>query len=58
MYETDGIESDKVLLEAMEMILHKIARIFNGDEIYIDNWADIAGYATLAVQYLEKGKKR
>jgi len=56
VYEVDGVQ-DKVLIEAIEMIMHKIARIINGDESYIDNWADIAGYATLAVQYLEKGKK-
>ena len=34
--------------EAIDMILHKIARIANGDENYDDNWIDIAGYATLA----------
>lgn len=29
------------------MILHKIARIMNGDPDHIDHWHDIAGYATL-----------
>lgn len=33
--------------ESLEMILHKIARIVNGDPNYIDSWTDIAGYATL-----------
>ncbi len=33
--------------EALEMIQHKIARILNGGEYHIDNWHDIAGYATL-----------
>lgn len=33
--------------EALEMILHKIARIINGDPDYTDSWHDIAGYAKL-----------
>ena len=33
--------------EALEMILHKISRILNGNPDYIDSWHDIAGYATL-----------
>ncbi len=33
--------------ESIEMILHKIARIVHGDPEYLDNWHDIAGYATL-----------
>jgi len=38
--------------ESMEMILHKIARIVNGDPNYDDSWRDIAGYATLVVKDL------
>lgn len=33
--------------EALDMIVHKIARILNGDPNYDDSWRDIAGYATL-----------
>lgn len=33
--------------EAVEMILHKVARILNGDPNYADSWRDIAGYAHL-----------
>jgi len=40
--------------EALEMIAHKIARILNGDPNYADNWIDIAGYATLVANRLEK----
>ena len=36
------------------MISHKIARIMNGDPNYADNWIDIAGYATLVANRLEK----
>jgi hypothetical protein len=42
--------------EALEMIQHKIARILNGDPTYADNWIDIAGYATLVANRLEKGE--
>lgn len=39
---------------ALDMILSKIARIVNGDALYIDSWRDIAGYAELSVQELKK----
>ena len=35
--------------EAVEMILHKISRIVNGDPDIVDSWLDIAGYATLGM---------
>lgn len=37
---------------ALDMICNKMARIVNGDPDYIDNWHDIAGYATLVEQEL------
>lgn len=43
--------------EALEMICHKMARIMNGDPDYVDNWADIAGYARLVAKRLEKNAK-
>ena len=39
--------------EALEMILHKIARILNGDPSYADSWHDICGYARLVELDLE-----
>ena len=39
--------------EALDMILHKIARIINGNADHIDSWADIAGYATLVAERLQ-----
>ena len=48
----EKVEDDQ--LEALEMIAHKIARILNGDPNYADNWIDIAGYATLVANRLEK----
>ncbi len=47
-------QMSKVQQEAMSMILHKIARIANGDPNYIDSWTDIAGYAQLVVDDLEE----
>lgn len=40
--------------EALDMIAHKIGRILNGDPDYADSWVDIAGYAKLVVDRLEK----
>ena len=48
----EKVEDDQI--EALEMIAHKIARILNGDPNYADNWIDIAGYATLVANRLEK----
>lgn len=41
-------------IEALHMIFHKIGRIINGDPNYIDSWIDIAGYAKLVSDRLEK----
>lgn len=40
--------------EALEMIAHKIGRILNGDPNYADSWVDIAGYAKLVGDRLER----
>lgn len=51
-------ERNKVLSsdqqEALDMIMHKIGRIINGDPNYIDSWVDIAGYAQLVADQLEE----
>ena len=38
--------------EALEMIVHKIGRIINGDPNYHDSWHDIVGYAQLVADEL------
>ena len=43
--------------EALEMIVHKIGRILNGDPDYSDSWHGIAGYAKLVADRLD-GKVR
>lgn len=40
--------------EALDMIAHKIGRIINGDPFYADSWIDIAGYAQLVADQLDK----
>jgi len=40
--------------ESLEMIAHKIGRILNGDPGYSDSWHDIAGYARLVADDLDK----
>lgn len=41
-------------MEALDMIALKISRIVTGDSTYVDNWDDIAGYATLVANSLRK----
>jgi hypothetical protein len=48
---------DDDMIEALEMVAHKIGRILNGDPKYADSWVDIAGYAQLVADRLE-GKER
>jgi hypothetical protein len=48
----DNLKPDQ--REALEMIQHKIARILNGDPNWHDSWLDVAGYATLVANRLEK----
>ena len=43
--------------EAMDMIIHKIGRIVNGNPDVVDHWLDIAGYAQLVADRLN-GKIR
>lgn len=43
--------------EALHMIVHKMGRILNGDPNYVDSWVDIAGYAKLVADRLEKEPK-
>lgn len=44
----------RVQKEALEMILHKVGRIVTGNPNEPDHWHDIAGYATLARDRVEK----
>jgi transposase len=39
--------------EAIDMIIHKLGRIINGNPDKVDHWVDIAGYAILVAERLE-----
>lgn len=43
--------------EAVDMILHKLGRIAAGDPNFADHWDDIAGYAKLVSQDLQRTPK-
>jgi len=47
-------DDPEYLREGMEMILHKIARIANGDVKYLDSYVDIIGYTQLIIDEIEK----
>lgn len=38
--------------ESIDMIMHKVGRILNGDPNYKDSWTDIIGYARLIEETL------
>ena len=42
--------------ESLDMIVHKIGRILNGDPNYADSWHDIAGYAKLVEDEINAGQ--
>lgn len=52
--DKSGQELSAVQREGLEMILHKVARILNGNADHKDHWDDIAGYATLVSRDLER----
>lgn len=55
---SDGWKKMKpIQREAMDMIMHKIGRILNGDPSYDDSWKDIAGFSTLVVDWLHGDSK-
>lgn len=39
--------------EAIDMIIHKLGRIINGNPDKVDHWVDIAGYSTLVADRLQ-----
>ena len=53
---TYGVNLTPTHKESLDMIMHKIARLLNGDPMHVDTWHDIVGYATLAVEDIEESK--
>ena len=46
------------MVEAIEMIFHKLGRIGNGDPTYLDSWIDIVGYTQLVINELKKQQQQ
>jgi hypothetical protein len=44
--------------EALDMVIHKVARVLNGNPNVADHWIDIAGYAQLVADRLEQEQSR
>ncbi len=44
---------DHDMMEAIDLICTKMARIAHGDSKHIDHWADIAGYSQLIINRLQ-----
>ena len=53
---TYGVNLTPTHKESLDMIMHKVARLLNGDPMHVDTWHDIVGYATLAVEDIEASK--
>ena len=53
-YSADTLGFTDQMKEALDVICGKIARIIAGDPYHSDHWRDIAGYATLIQNILEK----
>lgn len=51
--EIGGAALSDDMVEALDMIFHKIGRILNGNPAYSDSWHDIAGYAKLVGDRLD-----
>ena len=47
-------EMPNEIKEAIHMICHKLARVRHGDCMHDDNFVDIAGYATLAADWIKE----
>jgi len=52
-----GTVLDADMRDALRMICVKVSRVVNGNPRYSDNWADIAGYAKLVADRLEREER-
>ena len=43
--------------EAMDMILHKMARLLNGNPDHLDSWVDIQGYSKLVEDIIRENER-
>lgn len=54
---SQGEFASPAITAALDMIAMKLARIVCGNPEYVDNWDDIAGYATLAAKALRDRRR-
>lgn len=52
-----GVVLETDMRDALRMICVKVSRVVNGNPRYSDNWADIAGYAKLVADRLEREER-
>ena len=52
--ELEDVMEPEVITESLDMIALKLSRILSGKFDEPDHWRDIAGYANLVVEHLEK----
>ena len=50
---TYGVDLIPAHKESLDMIMHKIARLLNGDPMHKDTWHDIMGYTQLAINEID-----
>jgi hypothetical protein len=53
-----GLDDPEVVVEALDLIATKLARITCGDPLFLDHWRDISGYADLVVAHLRRHDDR
>lgn len=56
-YNALSIMSKATVDEGLDMIMHKVARLINGDPLHDDSWVDIAGYATITNKFANEANK-
>ena len=57
LYSPGWDNAEHYMREALELIASKIGRLLSGDPYHVDGWHDIAGYAVLVEQRLNKRSK-
>ena len=57
-HSSNWLTLNESMKESLEMIVHKMARILNGDPTHADSWVDISGYSTLIIKELNKENER
>lgn len=57
LYAAMPVSDQMIVKEGLDMILHKIGRIVNGDPTYDDSWVDIEGYSKITRERICKQER-